>query len=174
MKLSNLNVIKLTLVVLVILINVSCDQITKVKARSEILDHEVINIIGDNFVLTKVENTGAAMSLGQDFPPVLKVIAFQILPITILILAFVYIVRNKKISKLNVLAISCIIGGGIGNIYDRILYQSVTDFMYLSWGGMHTGIFNMADVSVLVGVFILFANIIVSEFAARSQKSIPS
>ena len=51
-----------------------------------------------------------------------------------------------------------IIGGGIGNIYDRILYSSVTDFLYLEFGKLHTGIFNMADVSVVIGVLLILVN----------------
>ena len=61
------------------------------------------------------------------------------------------------------IALSFIIGGGIGNIYDRILYNSVTDFMYFELGSFHTGIFNMADVSVVVGGFLILLNSILSK-----------
>jgi len=61
------------------------------------------------------------------------------------------------------LAFSFIIGGGIGNIYDRILYGSVTDFMYLELGSWHTGIFNMADVSVVIGTALLLINLLILE-----------
>jgi signal peptidase II len=57
--------------------------------------------------------------------------------------------------------LSFIVGGGIGNLYDRILYSSVTDFFHIDLGGIFkTGIFNMADVSVMVGMgLILLAGI---------------
>ncbi len=48
-----------------------------------------------------------------------------------------------------------IIGGGIGNLYDRILYGSVTDFLHMDFQLFRTGIFNMADVSIMIGVFWL-------------------
>ena len=51
--------------------------------------------------------------------------------------------------------IGFIIGGGIGNIYDRFVYGSVTDFFHIDFVIFQTGIFNMADVSVMVGMFIL-------------------
>ena len=53
------------------------------------------------------------------------------------------------------MATGFIIGGGIGNIYDRFVYGSVTDFFHIDFVIFQTGIFNMADVSVMVGMFIL-------------------
>ena len=58
-----------------------------------------------------------------------------------------------------------IIGGGIGNIFDRIVYGSVTDFLYLNFGGiMKTGIFNIADLSVTTGMIL----ILISSFKKTS------
>jgi len=146
---------KIIVSVLIIFVNVSCDQITKQKVRKEIAAHTKINIISTNFILTKVENTGAALSLGENLSPMLKKIVLQFLPILVLLLLFVHIVKEKKLKKSHLIAFSCIIGGGLGNIYDRILYNSVTDFMYIEVGIFHTGVFNMADLSVFVGVIIM-------------------
>ena len=49
-----------------------------------------------------------------------------------------------------------VIGGGVGNLLDRIVYGSVTDFLYLKFGIFQTGIFNMADVSIMTGMFLVF------------------
>ena len=54
-----------------------------------------------------------------------------------------------------VLAFAFVIGGGIGNLIDRIAYGSVTDFLLIKLGMFKTGIFNMADMSVTTGVLIL-------------------
>ncbi|MBK6263908.1 signal peptidase II [Marivirga sp. S37H4] len=148
---------------IIILSNVACDQITKVKVRKEISLNEVISVINDNFVLTKVENTGAALSLGKDLSPTLKVVFLQIMPLLVLFFLFKVIVSRKDTSRLNVIAFSFIIGGGIGNIYDRILYNSVTDFMYIKVGAFHTGIFNMADVSVVIGTVLIVVNTLITE-----------
>jgi signal peptidase II len=48
-----------------------------------------------------------------------------------------------------------VVGGGIGNIYDRIAHGSVTDFMHLRFGALQTGIFNVADVSIMIGVGLI-------------------
>ncbi|AXT63351.1 signal peptidase II [Aquimarina sp. AD10] len=155
--------IKILFSLIIILSNISCDQITKEKVRQEISKNETIKIIGDNFILTKVENTGAALSLGENLTPNAKIIFLQVLPLLVLIFMFIYIIKEKKISKFNLIGFSFIIGGGIGNIYDRILFNSVTDFMYVEFGSLHTGIFNMADVSVVIGTLFILLNSILSE-----------
>ena len=162
--------IKIFVSLVIICCNISCDQITKEKVRKDIAQNETIEIIEDHFILTKVENTGAALSLGENLNPTLKVIFLQGIPLLVLLFMFIYIIREQKISKLNVIAFSFVIGGGIGNIYDRILYNSVTDFMYLEYGSLHTGIFNMADVSVVVGTVLLLLNALISEIDKQRLK----
>ena len=58
-----------------------------------------------------------------------------------------------------------IIGGGVANIFDRIVYGSVTDFLYINLGGIFkTGIFNIADLSVTTGMIL----ILISSFKRRN------
>ena len=163
--------LKICISLLLIVSNISCDQITKEKAREEICENETISVIEDHFILTKVENTGAALSAGEHLTPNLKIVFLQVLPLLVLLFLFIYIVHNKKISKLNLVGFSFIIGGGIGNIYDRILFNSVTDFMYLEYGALHTGIFNMADVSVVVGTLFILLNSLLSEINKTQYKA---
>lgn len=170
MKLKRITTICFSL--LLILSNISCDQITKNSAREELIQHEKVNIINDNFILTKVENTGAALSLGENLPPILKIILLQILPLIVLVFLFHRILVHKNIPTLNVAGFSFIIGGGIGNIYDRILYGSVTDFMYIEIGFLHTGIFNMADVSVVVGSLLLLSSYLIEIYKSRDNLNI--
>jgi len=147
--------IKFIIGLILIVSNISCDQITKREVRENIGSHERIQVIKDNFILTKVENTGAALSFGSDFPPIVKLFIFQIMPIIVLIYLFYFLYKREDISKVNFVAFTFFIGGGIGNIIDRVLYNSVTDFMYLELGSLHTGVFNMADVSVTIAAILL-------------------
>ena len=50
------------------------------------------------------------------------------------------------------------VGGGIGNIYDRLIHGSVTDFLHLDFGLFQTEIFNMADVSIMVGMLTILVD----------------
>ena len=72
-----------------------------------------------------------------------------------MVAVFVYLIRNKDISPISVWALSFIVGGGVGNLYDRILYGEVTDMLFIDLQFAHTGIFNMADVSVMVGTGLI-------------------
>ena len=70
-------------------------------------------------------------------------------------LGFLYLMRNKNLSNMTILGSCFIVGGGMGNIYDRIIYGSVTDFLHIDFVIFETAIFNMADVSIMTGVFAL-------------------
>ena len=58
--------------------------------------------------------------------------------------------------RFSLIGFCCIIGGGVANVYDRIVYKSVTDFFHIDLGGVFkTGIFNVADMSVMLGMGLL-------------------
>ena len=82
---------KIIFLLLLISMNVGCDQITKKEVREHIAPHEVIEIIDKNLILTKVENTGAALSLGANLSPILKLVFLQALPIVFMLGLLVYL-----------------------------------------------------------------------------------
>ncbi len=145
-----------------ILINVGCDQVSKSVARKHIDTHESISVIGEYVILTKTENKGAFLGfLSTMESPILKSIFLIILPVAVLFFILRMIIINTDLDKYMIFGLCCIIGGGIGNLYDRILYRSVTDFMHIDLGGIFkTGIFNMADVSVMLGTGLLILSFI--------------
>ncbi|MEM6686917.1 MAG: signal peptidase II, partial [Bacteroidota bacterium] len=145
-----------------ILLNVGCDQVSKSVARTHIDATERISVIGEYVVLMKTENKGAFLGfLSTMENPILKAIFLIIVPVTVLFFILRMIIVTKDLDRFAVIGLCCIIGGGIGNLYDRILYQSVTDFMYIDLGGIFkTGIFNMADVSVMLGTALLIISFI--------------
>jgi signal peptidase II len=149
-----------TLVILIILSsNIGCDQISKNIVRHRIDYNEQISFVNNYLTLTNVENSGAFLSAGQSLPQPIKTLLLTILPVIVLALAFIYLLASKSLSHLTLVGISFIVGGGIGNIYDRLIYGSVTDFLHIDFIIFQTGIFNMADVSIMTGAFIiLFAS----------------
>jgi signal peptidase II len=149
-----------TLIILVLLgSNVGCDQISKVIVRKKVEYDEQISLIKDYLTLTKIENSGAFLSAGHSLPEPIKTILLTISPLLILIGAFVYVVRVNHLSGLAVTGICFIIGGGMGNIYDRIQYGSVTDFLHINLVVFQTGIFNMADVSITTGICMILMDL---------------
>ncbi len=145
-----------TLIILAILSsNIACDQISKSIVRQRIQYNEQIGFINHHLTLTKIENTGAFLSLGHSMPKILRIVFLTLLPTIILGLAFIYLLTKKNLSNLRVAGLCFIIGGGVANLFDRVVYGSVTDFLHLDFELFQTGIFNMADVSIMVGVFTL-------------------
>ena len=145
------------LILLLICSNISCDQVSKKIVRNNIRQGDYIPLISNNLILTNVENTGAALGFGQNFPPLAKTIFLKGLPLLVLIVLAFRILSKKQMEKWMVVAFAFVIGGGIGNLVDRILYGSVTDFFHIRIGFFKTGIFNMADVSVTIGVLMVIA-----------------
>ena len=132
------------------------DQFSKFLIRQNVDQYSEIKLIGDYFILTNVENSGAFLGMGSDFSPFVKTIFLIILPVIVLICIMIYVYRDKQIDKISLIGFCFIIGGGIANIYDRILYGSVTDFLFIDLGGIFkTGIFNIADLSVTTGMILI-------------------
>ena len=144
-------------IVLIVVANIGCDQISKNVIRQNIGFYETRTIVKDLFTITYVENPGAFLSIGGNLPHTVKLIVLSVIPLIALIFGIVYILMKKNLTWLSALSLSFAIGGGIGNIYDRMVHGSVTDFMHLNFGLFQTGIFNMADVSIMTGMFIFLA-----------------
>lgn len=143
------------LIILALLgLNISCDQVSKKIARQSIEYNEHISL-NNYLTLTKVENTGAFLSLGHSLPNYIRTLLLTIIPVIVLLFATFYLLTRKNLTNLIMIGISFVIGGGIGNIYDRIVYGSVTDFLHIDFVVFQTGIFNMADVSIMIGMGIL-------------------
>ncbi|RKE91916.1 signal peptidase II [Ichthyenterobacterium magnum] len=154
-------------VILIIVLNIAIDQISKVIVRATIEKGEIISVIGDTFRLMNVENEGAFLGMGSDINPTLRLILLLILPTLVLAYLIYYILKTKALDKLSLIALSCIAGGGIANVYDRIAYGSVTDFLHLDFGGVfRTGIFNVADMSVTFGMIAL----LLGNFFSKKKK----
>ena len=73
----------------------------------------------------------------------------------LILLSLGYILIKNNLNTATLVAIILMIGGGIGNIYDRIVHGSVTDFLYISVKMFHTGVFNVADLCITIGISII-------------------
>jgi len=139
------------LILILILLNIGCDQVSKCIVRENLEYYEQVELIKDNLILTKVENTGGFLGFGSAIHPALKKIFFLGFPALILIILMGFILTKPRHNTLFIVGISFIIGGGTGNIFDRIVHGSVTDFLHIDIGIFKTGIFNLADVSIMFG-----------------------
>lgn len=147
---------KIIFIFLILAVTVGLDQLTKVWAQSTLRDTPVQSYLGGIFLLEYAENPGAFLSLGAAMSEQNRTLAFVTLTSIFLLGALYYILRYN-VRRLTLIAISLLIGGGIGNIIDRILIGRVVDFMNLGIGSVRTGIFNIADMAIVAAVVIMFA-----------------
>ncbi|MFP5081106.1 signal peptidase II [Pedobacter sp. JCM 36344] len=144
-------------ILLIVICNVGCDQISKNIVRKEVGYYENIKVFTDNITLTKVENTGAFLSVGSILPQFLKFALLIILPAIVLSTGLYFILTKVRLSRLTIIGAAFVIGGGIGNLYDRIMFGSVTDFLHIDFIVFQTGVFNFADVSIMIGMGMIIA-----------------
>ena len=147
-----IRIIKAVLVLILLISNVGCDQISKRIVRERIGEQQEFRFLNDHLTLMKIENSGAFLSLGESLPLPIKLILLVILPSLLLAWATIFVLTRQNLSTKTFVGIAFIIGGGIGNLYDRVVHGSVTDFLHIDFGFFQTGIFNMADVSIMVGI----------------------
>ena len=87
---------RLILISVIVILNIAVDQITKVLARKHIEYNEVIEVIGNYFIFTKVENRGA-LGMGSSLPPIMRIILLLVLPAVVMIGLFIYMMLVPKI-----------------------------------------------------------------------------
>ena len=144
------------LITILVFLSIAFDQISKIWVRNNFESYSENSIIGDIFTLIKVENTGAFLGMGSELSEIPRILLLIILPVIVLISITLYTYIDKTLDKLSITGFSLIIGGGIANIFDRIVFGSVTDFLYINLGGIFkTGIFNIADLSVTTGMILI-------------------
>ena len=149
------SIIRIVLILLIITVNIGCDQFSKKIVKRSVLPYETIHVLNDHLTVTRVENSGAFLSAGDSMSKSSKQIFLTLIPIIAMILGLVYLFL-KPVSGNMLTGLCFVIGGGLGNLVDRIMYGSVTDFLFVKVGIFETGIFNLADVSIMTGMLLIF------------------
>lgn len=116
-----------------------------------------ITVINNFFYLNKVTNEGAAFSSFTGYQIILILIA-----IGVLIYIYKSVLKDIK-TNLGTISISLLIGGILGNLFDRIVYNKVIDFLSFNIFGYMFPIFNIADTFICIGVLLLLIDYIRGE-----------
>ncbi|HRD81678.1 MAG TPA: signal peptidase II [Saprospiraceae bacterium] len=143
------------LVIALLLLSVGLDRWTKLLAIEHLKDQPIQDVAGRFFQLVFVENTGAFLSFGAGFPDAVKLIVLTIMPSVLLGALLLYTLFSTQLNTWQVIAFSLISGGGISNLFDRITEGKVVDFMIMGIGALRTGVFNTADVCIMIGLFMM-------------------
>ena len=135
--------------------NFALDRLTKVLAYRFLRPRGIIRVLGDYMILVYAENSGAFLSLGNNWNAWVKYIFLLIIPIGICLFGMGYLMFKEDDAR-RIIYLSCIIGGGLGNLADRLLNNfMVIDFMNFGIFKLRTGILNIADLSVTAGAICL-------------------
>ena len=131
------------------------DLILKFIVSSKLVENDIIKVIPNFFSIYYLKNTGAAFSILQDSTAFLV-----ILSALILLVLNNYIDKEKALNKISEISLGMVIGGIFGNMIDRIINHSVTDFISFRIFNYNFPVFNIADIGITVGVFLLLISVL--------------
>ena len=131
------------------------DRLTKIWAVNTLKEQPMKSYLNDIFRLVYAENTGAFLSLGSGMNDNLRYWVLAVVPVLVLLYIFFHVLTAKNLHIVQQAAFGFILGGGLSNIYDRIMEGRVVDFMNMGFGTLRTGIFNVADMSIMLGLFLM-------------------
>lgn len=126
------------------------DQISKLLVVNLLTKTDSITIIKNFFYLTYINNDGAAFSI-----LVGKRIFLILIAVLVIVMLISYIKKNNIQNKLELVSISLIIGGSLGNLMDRVIRGYVIDFLDFKIFNYNFPIFNLADTFIVIGVILL-------------------
>jgi signal peptidase II len=141
------------------------DRLTKNLAIDHLAGNPPRDYAGGAIRLLYDENPGVFLGLGAALPETSRFWVFTFFVGVVLAGLLAYLLFRREISRGEVAAFSLIIGGGVGNLIDRLMYDGVViDFLNIGIGSLRTGVFNAADASVVAGVLFYF---LVQAYASR-------
>lgn len=142
----------------IIVLAVCLDQGSKTLATMSLTDGEKISVIEGIVELRLRHNRGVAWGMGASLPSAVQRIVFPVVGTIIGFVLVVYYKRLRREDRIRKAAVALVIGGGLGNLFDRIRGGSVVDFIAIHMGGegwTMSGTFNLGDVWLIVGVLML-------------------
>lgn len=140
------------------------DRLTKIFIRRHVaLNYGSVVVIPNFFSITHVENTGAAFSLFAEWPSRVRVpllVGFS--TIAMLVVCYLLWTSVRRFTWTG-LALAFILGGAVGNLYDRLRYGRVTDFLHFYIGPHMWPDFNLADSAIVTGATLLAIDLVFGE-----------
>lgn len=134
---------------LIALISFIIDRVIKIIVDNSLKPFIEYKIVDDFLYLLKCNNEGAAFSILSGST------IFLILITIVALYLIINFIRKEEQNKLSIVSYGILIGGIIGNLYDRIVYGSVIDYIGINIFNYNFPIFNFADITIVIGAFII-------------------
>lgn len=143
---------------------VIADQVIKMLVSAHLKPVGTVEVIDNIFSLTYVENRGVAFGMFKDMQWI-----FILITSVFIIAIIVYMFKTKPKGKLFYVCAGLIIGGGVGNLIDRIFYGYVIDYLSLSF---FSPVCNFADYCITIGTVMLVIYILFFSDVLKNEKAI--
>jgi signal peptidase II len=153
---------------LIALFVIVLDRLAKLVVERKIPLHDGIQIIPGFFRLTHLENRGAAFGLFADSPSPWKIGALVLFSVIALVVVSALLWKNSHTISITGIGLALILGGAIGNLWDRLTAGHVTDFLLFYVGRYQWPAFNVADSAIVVGATLLVYEIVFTKGPAES------
>ena len=140
--------------VLAVLGTIGCDRVTKHVAAGALAGVPGRSYLGDTIRLGYVENRGGFLSVGASLPPAVRTLVFTVGNGLMLAILLVAAIRQSWRGWAAV-GVALFIAGGASNWIDRAARGSVVDFLNVGIGPVRTGVFNVADMAIMLGAAIV-------------------
>ncbi len=146
------------------------DQLTKSVVEAQIPLHDVWPVIPGLFRLTHVKNRGAAFGIFADSPSQMKIGVLILLSVMALGIVLALLWRHQPNARRAGVGLALILGGAIGNLFDRLVHGSVVDFLDFYVNGHHWPAFNFADAAIVTGAALLVLDMLLSQPTVRVER----
>jgi signal peptidase II len=156
MAMQKHHLLRLALISLMLFVCVGCDQAAKAFAKQTLFSSPPVSFLRGIVQFQYAENPGAFLSLGANLPAGTRFLWGVVFIGLTQVALLVYLLRSTSLSLTQKAGLSLFLGGGLGNLIDRIANDGhVIDFVSLGVGSLRTGIFNVADVAITAGVLMV-------------------
>jgi signal peptidase II len=145
------------------------DRLAKLAVERKIPLHDGIQIIPRFFRLTHLENRGAAFGLFADSPSEWKVAILVLFSVIALVVVSTLLWKNSHSLSTTGVGLALILGGAVGNLWDRLAAGHVTDFLLFYIGNYQWPAFNVADSAIVVGAGLLIFEILFTKAPAHEK-----
>lgn len=141
---------------LLLIFIIGTDQYIKFLAKRFLDASETISLFGDLIRLTLIKNHDGFLGIASSLSDPMRFFLLNICVFGLLLVCLVYLFRYKNRYARHFIPLVFVTGGGISNLLDRLFNSGgVTDFLSIGMGSLRTGIFNLADVYIICGSFVL-------------------
>ena len=154
---------------LIAVLVVLLDRGSKWLVQNSITLHDSIPVLPGFFRLTHVQNSGAAFGLFADSSSEWKITILVLFSLLALVVVSALLWKNSHVMTSTGVGLALILGGAVGNLWDRLFSGHVVDFFDFYLGSYHWPAFNIADSAIVIGAFLLVSEILFAKSPAEQK-----